>query len=140
MTKQPQTRPTGGINWREETILHLSHFLERLHMSPACGEEDKLDKLGTSKVHLSLLYSQIHTLFSSPAMENLTKNAGLLSDGDLMKVVGCMEHAVAAVHPRYRYSPGWDAKFFWLPMSYAPTCIADVVFLRNSPKVKTSAK
>ncbi|XP_038572764.1 retinol dehydrogenase 7-like [Micropterus salmoides] len=43
-------------------------------------------------------------------------------DGDLMKVVSCMEHAVSAVRPRTRYSPGWDAKLFWLPLSYMPTC------------------
>lgn len=61
-----------------------------------------------------------------------------LSDGDLMKVVGCMEHAVAAVHPRVRYSPGWDAKLFWLPMSYMPTCIADAFFHINLPKLKIS--
>merc|ERR1719365_509877 len=42
-----------------------------------------------------------------------------MPDADLMKVVSCMEHAVAAVHPRSRYSPGWDAKLFWLPLSYA---------------------
>ncbi|KAI1899538.1 hypothetical protein AGOR_G00062820 [Albula goreensis] len=54
-----------------------------------------------------------------------------LPDADLMKVVRCMEHAVAAVHPRTRYSPGWDAKFFWLPMSYMPTCIADYMLLKN---------
>ncbi|MEQ2204598.1 hypothetical protein XENOCAPTIV_015700, partial [Xenoophorus captivus] len=61
-----------------------------------------------------------------------------LRDGDLMKVVHCMEHAIAAVHPRYRYSPGWDAKLLWLPMSYMPTWIADKFFLRNSPKPKVS--
>lgn len=48
-----------------------------------------------------------------------------MSDGDLMKVVRCMEHAVSAVRPRNRYSAGWDAKFFWLPLSYMPTFISD---------------
>ncbi|KAM3861972.1 dehydrogenase/reductase SDR family member 9 [Diretmus argenteus] len=60
----------------------------------------------------------------------------LLIDGDLMKVVGCMEHAISAVHPRTRYSVGWDAKFIWLPMSYMPTCISDRVFLRDIVKPK----
>ncbi|XP_057191478.1 retinol dehydrogenase 7-like [Triplophysa rosa] len=59
-------------------------------------------------------------------------------DPDLMKVVKCMEHAVAAVHPRTRYSPGWDAKFFWLPLSYMPTFISDAFFLRNAVKPKVS--
>ncbi|XP_066503113.1 retinol dehydrogenase 7-like [Hoplias malabaricus] len=55
-------------------------------------------------------------------------------DSDLMKVVSCMEHAVSAVHPRTRYSPGWDAKLFWLPLSYFPTCITDFLMLRHSVK------
>ncbi|XP_029967013.1 retinol dehydrogenase 7 [Salarias fasciatus] len=59
-----------------------------------------------------------------------------LLDSDLMKVVGCMEHAIAAVHPRIRYSPGWDAKLFWLPMSYMPTWITDAFFLKCIPKLK----
>ncbi|XP_030603080.1 retinol dehydrogenase 7-like [Archocentrus centrarchus] len=50
-----------------------------------------------------------------------------MSDADLMKVVHCMEHAVAAVRPRTRYSPGWDAKLFWLPLSYMPTCVSDYI-------------
>uniref|UniRef100_A0A4W4GV64 Uncharacterized protein n=1 Tax=Electrophorus electricus TaxID=8005 RepID=A0A4W4GV64_ELEEL len=59
-------------------------------------------------------------------------------DGDLMKVVSCMEHAVAAVHPRTRYSPGWDARLFWLLLSYLPTCIADAIILKNISKPKAS--
>lgn len=55
-----------------------------------------------------------------------------MSDGDLMKVVSCMEHAVAAVRPRTRYSPGWDAKLFWLPLSYMPTCISDYILGREA--------
>ncbi|XP_056157587.1 retinol dehydrogenase 16-like [Lampris incognitus] len=55
-----------------------------------------------------------------------------LSDGDLMKVVSCMEHAVSAVHPRTRYSPGWDAKIFWLPLSYMPTCVADYLLRKEA--------
>ncbi|XP_051998624.1 retinol dehydrogenase 7-like [Xyrauchen texanus] len=59
-------------------------------------------------------------------------------DTDLMKVVNCMEHAVAAVHTRTRYSPGWDAKFFWLPLSYMPTFISDAYILKHSVKPKVS--
>ncbi|XP_073701493.1 retinol dehydrogenase 7-like [Garra rufa] len=59
-------------------------------------------------------------------------------DPDLMKVVSCMEHAVAAVHPRTRYSPGWDAKFFWLPLSYMPTFISDAFVLKQAVKPKVS--
>lgn len=61
-------------------------------------------------------------------ISNLIRNkVSKMSDGDLMKVVSCMEHAVSAVRPRFRYSPGWDAKFFWLPLSYMPTRVADYI-------------
>ncbi|XP_060784834.1 retinol dehydrogenase 7-like [Neoarius graeffei] len=57
-------------------------------------------------------------------------------DGDLMKVVSCMAHAVSAVHPRTRYSAGWDAKFFWLPLSYIPSFISDAMLVKYSIKLK----
>lgn len=57
-----------------------------------------------------------------------------MPDSDLMKVVSCMEHAVSAVRPRTRYSAGWDAKFFWLPLSYAPTSICDYLLLKDVAK------
>uniref|UniRef100_A0A3B5RAU9 Dehydrogenase/reductase (SDR family) member 9 n=1 Tax=Xiphophorus maculatus TaxID=8083 RepID=A0A3B5RAU9_XIPMA len=63
----------------------------------------------------------------------------LETSDDLMKVVHCMEHAIASIYPRYRYSPGWDAKFLWLPISYMPTWISDRFFLRYSPKPKKAA-
>lgn len=47
--------------------------------------------------------------------------------GDPMDVVHCMEHAVAAMRPRTRYCPGWDAKLLWLPLSYMPSCIQDYI-------------
>ncbi|XP_047432457.1 retinol dehydrogenase 7-like [Mugil cephalus] len=66
------------------------------------------------------------------AMTTASEKLGQLSDGDLMKVVHCMEHAVSAVHPRTRYSPGWDAKLFWLPLSYMPTRVFDYLMLKES--------
>lgn len=66
-------------------------------------------------------------------MNVVPKRMEAMTDGNLMKVVNCMEHAVSAVHPRTRYSPGWDAKFFWLPLSYMPTCLSDRVMLKLSP-------
>ncbi|XP_061091177.1 retinol dehydrogenase 7-like [Conger conger] len=66
--------------------------------------------------------------------EMLLKKMENMPDMDLMKVVHCMEHAIAAVHPRTRYSPGWDAKFFWIPLSYMPTFISDYLLLKDSVK------
>uniref|UniRef100_A0A3B4B5D2 Uncharacterized protein n=1 Tax=Periophthalmus magnuspinnatus TaxID=409849 RepID=A0A3B4B5D2_9GOBI len=64
------------------------------------------------------------------------KNVLYLTDGDLMKVVNCMEHAISAVYPRKRYSPGYDAKLVWLPLSYMPTWLADWWFHRNGIRLK----
>uniref|UniRef100_A0A3B5QZE5 Dehydrogenase/reductase (SDR family) member 9 n=1 Tax=Xiphophorus maculatus TaxID=8083 RepID=A0A3B5QZE5_XIPMA len=71
-------------------------------------------------------------------LETTFANIYFKSHSDLMKVVHCMEHAIASIYPRYRYSPGWDAKFLWLPISYMPTWISDRFFLRYSPKPKVS--
>ncbi|KAL3045777.1 hypothetical protein OYC64_013935 [Pagothenia borchgrevinki] len=67
------------------------------------------------------------TEFLEKSIAVLKDKVEKISDGDLMKVVGCMEHAVSAVRPRHRYSPGWDAKLFWLPLSYMPTCVSDYI-------------
>ncbi|KAM3935119.1 retinol dehydrogenase 7-like [Leptodactylus fuscus] len=49
-------------------------------------------------------------------------------------VTDCLEHALTAVHPWTRYSPGWDCKLYWLPLSYLPTVLADYVLCRSAPK------
>ena len=46
---------------------------------------------------------------------------------DLSLVTNCMEHALTSCHPRTRYSPGWDAKFIYLPMSYLPSFLVDLM-------------
>lgn len=72
---------------------------------------------------------------------NVVRNkVAKISDGDLMKVVSCMEHAVSAVQPRLRYSPGWDAKFFWLPLSYMPTCVSDYILTLEAIPIAKSVK
>ncbi|XP_069792329.1 retinol dehydrogenase 7-like [Narcine bancroftii] len=48
-----------------------------------------------------------------------------LCSSDLGKVTNCMEHALTAKYPRTRYSAGWDAKLFWIPLSYAPSFVVD---------------
>ncbi|CAL9690280.1 unnamed protein product [Knipowitschia caucasica] len=60
----------------------------------------------------------------------------LLCSSDLSKVTNCMEHALTALFPRSRYAAGWDAKFFWIPLSYLPSFVADFVvkILLPSPK------
>ncbi|XP_068935978.1 retinol dehydrogenase 16-like [Petaurus breviceps papuanus] len=53
---------------------------------------------------------------------------------DLSLVTSCMEHALTSCHPRTRYSSGWDAKLFFIPVSYLPTRLVDALFVWNYPK------
>ncbi|KAM3844094.1 retinol dehydrogenase 16-like [Vipera latastei] len=57
----------------------------------------------------------------------------------LYLVTNCMEHALTAVHPRFRYSVGWDAKLFYLPVSYLPTRLTDQLFLWSYPQPEQSS-
>ncbi|XP_012609692.1 17-beta-hydroxysteroid dehydrogenase type 6 [Microcebus murinus] len=53
---------------------------------------------------------------------------------NLNYVTDCMEHALTSVHPRTRYSAGWDAQFYFIPLSYLPTSLADYIVTRSLPK------
>ncbi|XP_069009873.1 retinol dehydrogenase 1 [Embiotoca jacksoni] len=61
---------------------------------------------------------------------------GILCSPDISKVTRCMQHALTARFPRTRYGAGWDAKFFWIPLSYLPSFMTDFVVnvLLPSPK------
>ncbi|KAG8452479.1 hypothetical protein GDO86_004317 [Hymenochirus boettgeri] len=63
-------------------------------------------------------------------LEGLIKTA----DSRLNKVTDCMEHALTAAFPWTRYSPGWDCKLYFLPVSYLPTVMSDYLFCRSAPK------
>nr|XP_020662115.1 retinol dehydrogenase 7-like isoform X2 [Pogona vitticeps] len=53
---------------------------------------------------------------------------------NLHLVTDKIEHALTSCHPRTRYSAGWDAKLFYLPVSYLPTSLADYVLTRSLPR------
>ncbi|KAG8452480.1 hypothetical protein GDO86_004318 [Hymenochirus boettgeri] len=53
---------------------------------------------------------------------------------NLNKVTDCMEHALTAIHPWTRYSPGLDSKLYYIPLSYFPTVIADFLLCRSEWK------
>ncbi|KAG8452404.1 hypothetical protein GDO86_004271 [Hymenochirus boettgeri] len=57
-----------------------------------------------------------------------------ICDPDISKFPMCIEHALQAQYPRTRYSPGWDAKFLWLPVSYMPSFVVDAVLGFVLPK------
>ncbi|NWZ39535.1 RDH2 dehydrogenase, partial [Brachypodius atriceps] len=46
---------------------------------------------------------------------------------NLSLVTDCMEHALTSLHPRTRYSAGWDAKLLYLPISYLPSALTDAL-------------
>ncbi|KAM4797471.1 retinol dehydrogenase 7-like [Rhinophrynus dorsalis] len=52
-------------------------------------------------------------------------NLAGLATSKLTIVTDCMEHALTAVEPWTRYSAGWYSKFYYMPLSYLPTCVAD---------------
>ncbi|XP_062975814.1 17-beta-hydroxysteroid dehydrogenase type 6-like isoform X2 [Elgaria multicarinata webbii] len=58
----------------------------------------------------------------------------MIASKNLHLVTACMEHALLSRYPRTRYSPGWDAKLFFIPFSYLPTCVQDFLLSLAWPK------
>ncbi|XP_066193560.1 retinol dehydrogenase 16-like [Sylvia atricapilla] len=56
------------------------------------------------------------------------------NNSNLSLVTNCMEHALTSLHPRTRYSAGWDAKLLYLPISYLPSALTDALFTLFYPK------
>lgn len=65
---------------------------------------------------------------------------GILCSPDISKVTKCMEHALTARFPRTRYGAGWDAKLFWIPLSYLPSFVADFIINVLMPSLKGAGK
>ncbi|XP_078520335.1 retinol dehydrogenase 7-like [Lissotriton helveticus] len=65
-------------------------------------------------------YQKLYNRFD--AIEKVTTNLSLVTD--------CMEHGLTAVYPRTRYTAGWDAKLFYVPLSYFPTILVDTIFAK----------
>ena len=64
---------------------------------------------------------------------------GFLSEtasNNIHLVVDAYINALLAWWPRIRYNVGWDAKLFWIPVSYLPDCISDAIFRRLGAKNK----
>ncbi|XP_068827462.1 retinol dehydrogenase 16-like isoform X2 [Capricornis sumatraensis] len=80
---------------------------------------------------------EIQELYGDNYLPDLMKMSDFLKApwaGNLSLVTNCMEHALTACHPRSRYSAGWDAKFLYLPMSYMPSFLVDLMMYWNYPK------
>ncbi|XP_027583182.1 retinol dehydrogenase 16-like [Pipra filicauda] len=62
--------------------------------------------------------------------DRLSKIAALvhrLCSSRLSPVTGAMTHALLSRCPRSRYTVGWDARLFFLPLSYCPAWLADAL-------------
>ncbi|XP_004647040.1 retinol dehydrogenase 16-like [Octodon degus] len=85
--------------------------------------------------------SEVKEIYGESFLEFYQKSSKQVeqsSNADVTLVTDCMEHALTACHPRTRYSAGWDAKLFYLPMSYMPTFLLDAfVYLRSSKPAKS---
>ncbi|XP_023499580.2 17-beta-hydroxysteroid dehydrogenase type 6 isoform X1 [Equus caballus] len=96
--------------------------------------QESLEKLKQTweevPTHIKESYGQ--KLFD--AYYNQIKQGLLGASTNLNLVTDCMEHALTSVHPRTRYSSGWDAQFFFIPLSYLPTSLADYILTRSWPK------
>ncbi|XP_044611919.2 retinol dehydrogenase 16 isoform X3 [Equus asinus] len=80
---------------------------------------------------------EIKEIYGEKYLASCMKSIKLLKKSyteDLSLVTDCMEHALTACHPRTRYSAGWDAKLFYLPMSYMPAFLVDAMIYWRSPK------
>uniref|UniRef100_A0ABM5FP07 Retinol dehydrogenase 16-like n=1 Tax=Pogona vitticeps TaxID=103695 RepID=A0ABM5FP07_9SAUR len=53
---------------------------------------------------------------------------------NLSPVTDCMEHALTSCYPRSRYTAGWDAKLFFIPLSYLPASVGDFVMTYRQPR------
>ncbi|XP_070596775.1 17-beta-hydroxysteroid dehydrogenase type 6-like isoform X2 [Erythrolamprus reginae] len=76
------------------------------------------------------VYGQLYFDNYLKSLQNLMKS----SNSNLFLVTDCMEHALTSRYPRTRYSGGLDAKFFYLPVSYMPSWVADFIVTYTWPK------
>ncbi|NWW76165.1 RDH16 dehydrogenase, partial [Climacteris rufus] len=66
--------------------------------------------------------------------ERVCRVMQMACNSDLSLVTNCMEHALTSLHPRSRYSAGWDAKLLYIPLSYLPSAFTDALFSLFHPK------
>lgn len=83
---------------------------------------------------MALLGSRVSVAFSTSADVALLKLLQKGYSSNLSLVTNCMEHALTSLHPRTRYSAGWDAKLLYIPLSYLPSALSDALFTFFYPK------
>ncbi|NWY64983.1 RDH2 dehydrogenase, partial [Erithacus rubecula] len=83
------------------------------------------------------LPEEIRTAYGESYLKQFVKMLKILQktyNSNLSLVTNCMEHALTSLHPRSRYSAGWDAKLLYLPISYLPSALSDALFALFYPK------
>ncbi|CAO2582012.1 Retinol dehydrogenase 16 [Lemmus lemmus] len=93
--------------------------------------------LSHSKLLWDQASSEVKKIYDEKFLSSYLTGLKLLDkmcNKDLSLVTDCMEHALTSSHPRTRYSAGWDAKLFYIPVSYLPTCLADAILFWTSTK------
>ncbi|XP_032992302.1 17-beta-hydroxysteroid dehydrogenase type 6-like [Lacerta agilis] len=64
----------------------------------------------------------------------LLKFCHFTGSSNFQQVTDSMEHALTSCSPRIRYCPGWDAKLFYVPLSYLPGSVLDFLMRCIWPK------
>ncbi|XP_070350389.1 retinol dehydrogenase 16-like [Equus asinus] len=80
---------------------------------------------------------EIKEIYGEKILASLIKSSEIFKSSyweNVSLVTDCMEHALTSCHPRTRYSPGWDTKLIYLPMSYMPSILVDAIFYWSYPK------
>ncbi|XP_045645773.1 17-beta-hydroxysteroid dehydrogenase type 6 isoform X2 [Ursus americanus] len=111
------------------SIVEPGYFRTRMTELPECLEKLK-QAWEEVPAHIKEAYGQ--KFFE--AHYNGVKQGLLSCSTNLNLVTDCMEHALTSVHPRTRYSAGWDSQFFFIPLSYLPTSLSDYILTRSWPK------
>ncbi|NWQ69456.1 RDH16 dehydrogenase, partial [Neopipo cinnamomea] len=83
------------------------------------------------------LPEEIKTSYGESYLKQFVSSLKLIEksySSDLSQVTNRMEHALTSLHPRARYSAGWDAKLLYIPLSYLPSALTDALFALFYPK------
>ncbi|XP_062979198.1 17-beta-hydroxysteroid dehydrogenase type 6-like [Elgaria multicarinata webbii] len=81
--------------------------------------------------------SDIRESYGQQYFEKLCKlyqSTLMTANTNLSLVTDHIEHALLSRYPRTRYSPGWDAKLFFIPFSYLPASVQDFLMSFFWPK------
>ncbi|KAJ6658128.1 hypothetical protein lerEdw1_001604 [Lerista edwardsae] len=102
------------------SMTNVQYNLEKLEQQWARTPQDIKESYGQS------YFDNYFEMFKEALTTRCSPNLYLVTD--------CMEHALTSLHPRSHYSGGWDAQFFYIPLSYLPTALADFILTRSWPK------